>query len=467
MRELHQKGLSWASLRHATVTLRHLMKHGEELGAIAAVPILRPPANKLVARDQAPRRAFSEGERDRVLRAMRANGDHRAARVWTAMAYSGLRRGELARLTLRSLDLRAKVLHVFGKSGQHETVPLHQEVQRAVRLEAAARGIKAADVPVFGGFDLRKAWKRALKRAKVDAHGTTAHHTARHTFGTLLAQHSHGDVTAVQAGGRLAVARDGAAVRARKRGQGARGDKKALRSVFGANAPHFAAQEPPRPRSVGHWGNTGQNTPSPRRVVPRRPSEPDRRYRGTRVLLIRGSLVRTQLGEPNPGFTGSVGQNWGTIHVTIVGLLALRPKLTVSLGPPIGARPFSLPFLVKNDSLYSLSDVRVTCFLRSVEMPGIIALKNIVEARNWYATELLAGRSQTVICPIELVGATKAEVVLVVGYRPLSFWRKRTYFRFIGRAADRWSWLERSTDEVEKEVDEQLARRTDDVGSKQ
>lgn len=202
MRELHQKGLSWASLRHATVTLRHLMKHGEELGAIAAVPILRPPANKLVAKDQAPRRALSEGERDRVLRAMRANGDHRAARIWTAMAYSGLRRGELARLTLRSLDLRAKVLHVFGKSGQHETVPLHQEVQRAVRLEAAARGIKAADVPVFGGFDLRKAWKRALKRAKVDAHGTTAHHTARHTFGTLLAQHSHGDVTAVQAGGR-------------------------------------------------------------------------------------------------------------------------------------------------------------------------------------------------------------------------------------------------------------------------
>lgn len=205
MRELHAGGLSWASLRHATVTLRHLVRFAGRLGAIAAVPELRPPPNKLVAKDQADRRALSEGERDRVLRAMRQNHDHRAARIWTVMAYSGLRRGELRKLTLRWLDLQAQSIRIpatAAKSGAEELVPLHPKVRQAVRAEAAERGVKDKDAPVFGGFDVRKAWQRALDRSKVDDHGLTAHHTARHTFGTLLAQESRGDVTAVMAGGR-------------------------------------------------------------------------------------------------------------------------------------------------------------------------------------------------------------------------------------------------------------------------
>lgn len=205
MRALHEKGLSWASLRHATTTLRHLVRFAASVGALGAAPELTPPSNRLINKDQAPRRALTEGERDRVLRAMKSNGDARAARAWTAMAFSGLRRGELARLTLRWLDAKAKVLRIeasAAKSGEQEQVPLHPEVARAVRAEAAANGIKDRDVPVFGGFDLRKAWKRALARAKVDVHGLTAHHTARHTFGTILAQLARGDVTAVQAGGR-------------------------------------------------------------------------------------------------------------------------------------------------------------------------------------------------------------------------------------------------------------------------
>lgn len=196
MRDLHTKGLGWASLRHATITLRHVLRFGDVQVA------LTPPANRLIVKEQAPRRALSEGERDRVLRAMRANGDARAARIWTVMAYSGLRRGEVARLTLRHLDLRARVLHVFGKSGEFEQVALHPEVARAVRAEAISASIKKRDVPVFGGFDLRKAWRRALVTSRVDVHGTTAHHTARHTFGTIVAQLARGDVTAVQAAGR-------------------------------------------------------------------------------------------------------------------------------------------------------------------------------------------------------------------------------------------------------------------------
>jgi integrase len=201
MRTLHDSGLSWRSLQHATVTLRHLMKFAARTGAIRVAPIVSPPANRLVAKEQAPRRALTEGERDRVIKAMRTNGQNRAARAWEAMAFSGLRRGELAKLTLRWLDLRAGVLRIPAtatKSGQEEAIPLHIRVRQAVRAEANDRGIRDRDVPVFGGFDLRKAWRRALARAKVDSHGLTAHHSARHTFGTLVAQEAHGDVTAVQ-----------------------------------------------------------------------------------------------------------------------------------------------------------------------------------------------------------------------------------------------------------------------------
>jgi hypothetical protein len=43
MRDLHEKGLAWSSLRHVTVTLRHVLRFGATLGAIAGVPELNPP----------------------------------------------------------------------------------------------------------------------------------------------------------------------------------------------------------------------------------------------------------------------------------------------------------------------------------------------------------------------------------------------------------------------------------------
>lgn len=195
MRKLHEEGLSWASLRHATVTLRGLLRFGASIGAIGAEPALRPPPNRLITKEAAPRRALSDTERDRVLKALRRISP-RAARAWTAMAYSGLRRGELARLTLRDVDLRAGVIHVLGKSGHRESVALHPEARKAILAEASG---KARGAPVFGRFDIRKAWRKALARSRVDAHGLTAHHSARHTFGTLVAQESRGDVPAVQA----------------------------------------------------------------------------------------------------------------------------------------------------------------------------------------------------------------------------------------------------------------------------
>lgn len=210
MRVLHTggkgvPGLTWRSLQHATTTLRHLLDYCRQMGAIAGVPKIHAPKNKLVAKEQAPRRALTEKERDRVLLELRRVGADRQARIWTVMAYAGLRRTETAKLTLRWMDARAGIIQVpatASKSGEEEQVPLHAKVRQAIRAEAAANEVKDNDTPVFGGFDMRKSFAAALIRAKVDKHGLTPHHSARHTFGTLLAQYSRGDVTAVQAGGR-------------------------------------------------------------------------------------------------------------------------------------------------------------------------------------------------------------------------------------------------------------------------
>jgi len=42
-------------------------------------------------------------------------------------------------------------------------------------------------VPIFGVIDVRKAYEHAMSVAKIDRHGVTPYHTARHTLGTLAA----------------------------------------------------------------------------------------------------------------------------------------------------------------------------------------------------------------------------------------------------------------------------------------
>ena len=204
MRELKDEGSGWRTLQIATYSLRLLCRFAVSIKAMHTAPELSPPPPRFIARGQAPRRSLTESERDRMLKALVENGDDRAARIWTVMAYTGLRRGELERLTTRWIDPKAKTLRVpatAAKSGEEEEVPLHETARKAIRAEAKARKVRAGD-PVFGKNDIRRAFRRALKRSKVDPHALTVYHSARHTFGTLLAHAARGDVSAVMAGGR-------------------------------------------------------------------------------------------------------------------------------------------------------------------------------------------------------------------------------------------------------------------------
>jgi integrase len=89
-----------------------------------------------------------------------------------------------------------------AKSAEAEEIALHPKARSAIRAEAADRGVVDQAVPVFGAFDLRRAWRKALAASGIDPTGVTTHHSARHTFGSLVAESSGGDVSAVLAAGR-------------------------------------------------------------------------------------------------------------------------------------------------------------------------------------------------------------------------------------------------------------------------
>jgi len=74
-----------------------------------------------------------------------------------------------------------------SKSGEPEEIPLHPAAAKALKEQLAVRGSLEADVPIFGVIDVRKAYEHAMSVAKIDRHGVTPYHTARHTLGTLAA----------------------------------------------------------------------------------------------------------------------------------------------------------------------------------------------------------------------------------------------------------------------------------------
>lgn len=207
-KELHKSvggPLGSRSIAHLANTLRHFLRWAHERGFLAAVPAIKSPSSKAQRSEQAPRAALDDAQRDRFLAALRGIREHRAERVYRALFYSGLRKGELAALTMRWIDWRRREVLVppeHSKSGLPETIDLHPDLARAVRAEM---GTRTDDEPIFGRFDYHQAntpelqggiFGRACLRARlaklrpdgtVDFRGLTAHHVTRHSAATIVA----------------------------------------------------------------------------------------------------------------------------------------------------------------------------------------------------------------------------------------------------------------------------------------
>jgi len=142
-----------------------------------------------------PLAKVSDQERRRLERL----GQERAL-VYKFMMLTGLRRGEVASLTIGALclDEANHYVHVEGKhakSGRAATLPLRGDLADDLRkhIDRLSGGKVAPGTPLFkAGRNFLRGFNLDLKAAgiaKRDAHGRTVDvHCLRHTFATLLAR---------------------------------------------------------------------------------------------------------------------------------------------------------------------------------------------------------------------------------------------------------------------------------------
>lgn len=220
--------LKWASITRLLVSIRKLVEHCMTVGILEERSLpdfhksLPSKIGKQIEAEQRPIDALTEAERTRVLRALENWKPHdgrplpqgTAARFYTVAYYTGLRRGELYALKPSWIDWKVKMITIpatDSKSGELEEIPLHAKAAKALRdqirslavreLPEGVDPIPEKDEPVFGIIDVRKAFRWALKKAKITRKGITPYHNARHTLATIAAGKTT-DGLALQALGR-------------------------------------------------------------------------------------------------------------------------------------------------------------------------------------------------------------------------------------------------------------------------
>ena len=123
------------------------------------------------------------------------------AALFLTAAFTGLRLGELLALRIRDVDFDAESIRVFGsvditvgvgtpKSGRGRTVPMVEDLERAIARLLQRERFTGPDDHVFVGADgryldssaLRRRYRAAQKRAELDP---IRFHDLRHTFGSL------------------------------------------------------------------------------------------------------------------------------------------------------------------------------------------------------------------------------------------------------------------------------------------
>jgi integrase len=163
------------------------------------------------------RRPLSDDEFARLIQAAEAGppidtitGPDRAM-MYVLAAWTGYRRGELASLTRRSVDLESAqpsvaVEAAYSKRRRQDSIPLHPEVARRLRAWLAGRELADSeplfDLKTFGGC-----WRKTAKMMRLDLERAGSpyqdedglfadFHANRHTFITNLGR---GNVSLVMA----------------------------------------------------------------------------------------------------------------------------------------------------------------------------------------------------------------------------------------------------------------------------
>lgn len=175
--------------------LRGFFEYCKRQGWVAVNPVQIPPFE-----NTAPvrRRALTVDELRRLLSCDTIPAERR--RVYGILAYTGLRAGELARLTWSNVDVASGSIHVpasIAKSGRDEAVLFSGPI--GVRIQDVVRSTRGGDRTEAGGSEMSlrladvprsRDFRRDIERAGIqrrDARNRVAVlHSLRHTFCSLV-----------------------------------------------------------------------------------------------------------------------------------------------------------------------------------------------------------------------------------------------------------------------------------------
>jgi hypothetical protein len=139
--------------------------------------------------------------------------------------------------------------------------------------------------------------------------------------------------------------------------------------------------------------------------------------------------------------------------VSLVGLIALRPQMSMSpLEPLRTSQPFSVPFRFQNTGLLSFGVDSVYLYLHRLEKGGLDIREGIARMKGWDQPFVLqAGEASSIVAEVANFVPDEGDMVIVIDYRKFGF-SSRRYFRFRGAAGDNWQWLQQPSAEIEADA---------------
>ena len=199
--ELHQMGLSAASVSRALSSMRALFKFGVRRKLVEHDP------TSGVANPKLPRTLPTVLDVDQVGQLFKSDGDDSLDRRNVAMFElfysSGIRLGELVALDVGDLDLNAGTARVVGKGNKMRVVPVGSYAARAIKRYLATRSQVGPSDPLFvgkrGARINRSVVGSAVKQVGMSKFGSDElhPHVLRHSFASHMLE-SSGDLRAVQ-----------------------------------------------------------------------------------------------------------------------------------------------------------------------------------------------------------------------------------------------------------------------------
>jgi integrase len=166
-----------ASVNHEMAVLSKILSLACDHGQLETNPCRKVKKLRLNNRRH---RYLTEAEEPRLLDACFGKRQHLRPLIRLALQ-TGMRRGELLKLTWRDIDLGRAVIHIRDpKNGRDRAIPMNDEARAVLDQLCPGR----ADDRLFPFDEIKRAWNTSCRIAGIeDLH----FHDLRHTFATRLA----------------------------------------------------------------------------------------------------------------------------------------------------------------------------------------------------------------------------------------------------------------------------------------